>query len=144
MNGHHRREAWPKPVLKRMPRIERDLHRNSLDDLGEIPRRVIRRKQGELRSAGRGYLCNLPVEHHSGKLIDRDIGDVALSDIGQLRLLVVRLAQTSPFDQIDQLHTGSHQLSLLHMTFADCTRPWSKTRVYPRLTWATTIAACLA
>ena len=73
------------------------------------------------------------MEHNSRKSVDRDIGDIAFSDIGELRLLVVRLDPDVALDQIDQLHTGSHQLPLLHVTLADCARGWSNDLCVPEI-----------
>ena len=144
MNRHHRRETGTQPALQRMVRIEHNLHRDSLDDLGEVTGRVVRRQKGKLRSAGGGDLCHFPVQHYSGKGVDPDVGGISLSDVGELRLLIVRLDPDVAPDQVDDLHARSDQLPLLHMTFADRPCRGGAIRVYPRLTSATMIAACFA
>src|SRR5260370_29178163 len=49
MNRHDCREAWTQPSLKRISRIEHDLHRNSLDDFREVSCPIVRGKKTELR-----------------------------------------------------------------------------------------------
>jgi hypothetical protein len=89
-----------------VPGIEGDLYRNSLNNLGEIARGIVRRQQSELRSARGSNFDNLPVEDDTWKRIGPDIGHVAGSDIGKLSLLEVRLNPDITLDQIDDLHSG--------------------------------------
>ena len=67
-----------------MPGIEGDLYRNSLNNLGEIARGIVRREQRELRSACRSNFDSFSVEHDTRIRIDPDIDHVAGSDIGKL------------------------------------------------------------
>src|SRR5258705_2515866 len=119
MNRHYNRKAGPQPALQRVPGIEGNLYRNSLHNLGEIARRIVRREQRELRSACRSNFDNFSMEHDTGKRIDPDIGHVAGSDIGKLSLLEVRLNPDVTFDQIDDLHPGRNQLALLDVPFTN-------------------------
>jgi hypothetical protein len=117
MNRHYDRKAGPQPALQWVPGIEGDLYRDSLNNLGEVARGVVRREQRELRSACRGNFDNFSLEHDTGKRIDPDIGQVTGSDIGKLSLLEVRLNPDVAFDQIDDLHAGRNQLALLDVPF---------------------------
>src|ERR1700723_2929723 len=104
--------------------IEDDLHRDSLHYLSEVSRRIIRRQKGELRSAGGRDLSHFSVQDNPGKGVDGDVGDIAFSDVGQLRLFVVGLDPNITSDQVDHLHAGGDQLPLLHMTLADRPLRW--------------------
>ena len=53
-------------------RLEHDLDRNSLDDFGEIARRIVRRQQGELLPARRGDAVNMTFEPRTRKRVDLD------------------------------------------------------------------------
>src|SRR5260370_27882546 len=131
MNRRYDRKARPQPALQCVPGIEGDLYRNSLNNLGEIACGIVRREQGELRSACRSNFANSSMEHDTGKRIDPDIGHVAGSDIGKLSLLEVRLNPDVTFDQIDNLHPARNQLALLDVPFTN--RP-SRGRDAPRVT----------
>src|SRR5208282_1026591 len=119
MNRHHDRKTRPQPALQRMPGIEDNLYRNSLNNLGEIARGIVRREQSELRSACRSNFQNFSMEYNTGKRIDPDIGHVAGSHIGKLSLLEVRLNPDVTFDQIDDLYPGRNQLALLDVAFTN-------------------------
>jgi hypothetical protein len=119
MNRHYDRKARSQPALQRVPGIEGNLYRNSLNNLGEIARGIVRRKQSKLRSTCWSYLDNLSMEHNTGKRIDPDISYVAGSDICKLSLLEVRLNPDVTFDQIDNLHPGPNELALLDVPFTN-------------------------
>ncbi len=59
------------------------------------------------------------MQHDPGKGIDGNVGDIPLLHVRKLRLLIVGLDPDIASHQINDLHAGSDQLSLLHMTLAD-------------------------
>src|SRR5215469_15967282 len=99
-----------------MPGIENNLYRNSLHNLGEVSRCVIRRKESKLRSTCRSDLSHFSMEYDTWKSVDCNVGSVFFLNVGELCLLVVSLNPDVALDEINQLHSRSNQLSLLHMT----------------------------
>src|SRR5215470_1831998 len=98
-----------------MPWIQRYSHWYSLLDLGEIPRCVVGTQKRSLRTAGGRDLFHLPMQHNSWKGVDLDVGDIALSDVGDLGLQVVGLDPHVALDEVHHLHPRRHQLPFLHM-----------------------------
>jgi hypothetical protein len=64
-----------------MSRIQRNLYRYSLHDLGEIPSGVVGRQKRRLRTAGGGDLYYFPVQHYTWKGVDLNVGCIPVSDI---------------------------------------------------------------
>src|ERR1700737_3568796 len=122
VNCDERRETRAQPVLEWVSLLEHYFDGNPLDDLGKVPRRVVGRKESELRSPGRSDFRNLSVEKHTGKGVDSDISRVSLPNVGKLRFLIIRLNPDVSFDQVDYLHARPHQLTCLHMTFSEIGR----------------------
>jgi hypothetical protein len=70
-------------------RIEHDLHRDALDDLGEVAGGVVRRQQRELLATRGRDAVDVAVEHHAGIGVDGNRDRLARMNIGELGLLVV-------------------------------------------------------
>lgn len=70
-------------------RVDRDLHRNSLNDLGEIARSIIGRQQCELLAAGRSDAVDHAMHGRVGKCIHVDGHRLPGPYVSELRLLVV-------------------------------------------------------
>src|SRR5262245_12354807 len=88
-NGHDRRQSRSQPCrLRRI--VERDLDRHALHHLREIPGRIVRWQERELRSAGGCDLEDAAVHHFTGIHVDADVDRIANGDIRQLRLAKVR------------------------------------------------------
>src|SRR6202522_928719 len=111
MNCDKCREPRPQPIEIRLSREKHNLDRHSLNDLGEIASSIVRRQQGELRTAGRGDLLDLAVKHSIWKRIDPDIRRVAGSHIGELSLFEVRLHPDFALNQVDHWRSRSDQLT---------------------------------
>ena len=69
---------------------QHDLHRDALDDLGEVAGRVVRRQQCELLAAGRCDAVHHAMHHLTGEGVDLDVHRLTRPHVGKLRLLVVR------------------------------------------------------
>ncbi len=70
--------------------IEHDLHRDALDDLGEVAGRVVRRQQREFLAAGRREAVDMALDGRAGEHVDVDLDRLAGLHVGELRLLEVR------------------------------------------------------
>src|SRR5450631_1926515 len=119
MDRDHGGEAGTESALQWVIRIEHNLDRDALHNLGEVAGRVIGRQKRELRSAGRCDLRYFSVQHDPGESINGNVSAIAFLDVGKLRLLVIRLDPDIPSHQVDHFHAGGDQLPLLHMTLAD-------------------------
>ena len=53
--------------------VEHDLHRDALDDLGEVAGRVVGRQQGEFLAAGRGDAVDMAFDLDARKHVDLDL-----------------------------------------------------------------------
>src|SRR5882672_1484326 len=113
-HGH----AWAQPGGVRLVPIQHDLHRYTLHDLGEIASGIVRGKQCELRSAGRGQLIDLALENDSGESIHTEFGWVSRADVAHLRLLVIRLHPYVTLHQGKDLRARADQLAGADFTFA--------------------------
>src|SRR6516162_10972270 len=69
--------------------IEHDLHRNALDNFGEITCGVVGRQQCKFLTARRCDAVDVAVEGDARKGVDRDRDRLARTDVRELRLLVV-------------------------------------------------------
>src|SRR5215471_15548480 len=85
------RHSGPQPVSRARGVIDENLDGDALYDLGEVACRVVGGEQGELRAARRGNLFYMAFQHEPGKRVDGDSRGVAFADVGELRLLIVRL-----------------------------------------------------
>src|SRR5258706_10178991 len=69
--------------------IENDLDRNTLHDLGEVARGIIRRQESEFLPARRRDAVHMAAHHGARERIDLDLDGLSGSDIGELGLLVI-------------------------------------------------------
>ena len=73
----------------RLPGLEDELHGHPLDHLHEVPRRVLRRQQGEDGARARLDRVDAPLEDDAGVGVDRDRGRLARPHLGEIGLLEV-------------------------------------------------------
>ena len=115
-NGH----ARPQIAAQRIVRIDRDLHRDALHDLGEVAGGVVGRQQREFLAAGRRDAVDMAFDGRPRIGVDHDADRLALADAGKLGLLEIR-------DHIDrgerhhrhELGAGLHVFSDAQATIAD-------------------------
>ena len=116
-NDRHARTQFDERVACR---VERDLHRDALHDLGEIAGGVVRRQQREFLAAGGRDAVDMAVHDLAREHVDLDRDGLAFAHVGELRLLVVR----HDIGAVDrhhrhQLRSGLHVLADAQRAVAD-------------------------
>src|SRR3984885_2651548 len=82
---YSRGHAWQHPPDQvRFGEVERDLDRDALDDLREIPGGVVRRHQADLRAGSRLDAGDLAPDGHVAERIDANDRALAETDVGDL------------------------------------------------------------
>src|ERR1700722_18700126 len=82
-DGH----AGPELAAERIVRIDRDLHRDALHDLGEVSSGVVGRQQRKFLAAGRRDAVDMAFDGCPRIGVDYDADRRALADASKLRLL---------------------------------------------------------
>src|SRR5271168_3322202 len=76
IDRHCDREPWTQASGERTGCRERDPYRHALNDLGEIPSRVVRRQQAELGAARRGEALDAAIDGEIRIGVDRYLGEL--------------------------------------------------------------------
>src|ERR1700734_2896449 len=91
--------------------IQNNLHRYALRNLREVPGRIVRGQERELRSAGRSHFLYTSPQKDAGNRVISNFRDVARLDPANLVLQKVCLYPYIALDQRDYLRTRTHQLT---------------------------------
>src|ERR1700722_18984660 len=88
--------------------IQNNLYRYTLRDFREIPGRIVRGQERELRSARRSHFLHSSPQKHTGNRINSNFRRVAGADPANLVLQKVCLYPRIVLDQGDYLGTRAH------------------------------------
>ena len=83
------RKAWPQFAEFSAIVFKFDAHRHTLNDLGEIAGRILRRDDAELRARGRREACDAAAKADAGQHVGNNFGGLALANARQLTFLEV-------------------------------------------------------
>ena len=105
-------------VRRRLISIQNNLYRNTLRNFREVPCRIVRGQERELRSARRSNFFYSSPQNHAGNRVNSNFRDVAPLDPANLVLQKVCLYPHIALDQRDYLGTRAHKLSRPHQSLA--------------------------
>src|SRR5258708_29277034 len=94
--------------------IQNNLYRNTLSNFREVPGRIVRVQERELRSARRSHFFYSSSQKHAGNRVNSDFRDVAPFDPANLILQKICLYPRIVLDQRDHLRAWALQLSRCH------------------------------
>ena len=101
--------------------IENNFDGYTLNNFGVVAGSIVRRQEGELRSACRGDFLDMAMENTAGKSIDAYIGGITSPNVFELRLSVVRLNPNAALYERHYLNACSEQLAGMNAKLADGT-----------------------
>src|SRR5450759_388308 len=111
-----RRETWSQGIVTRTGLGDGDPHRNTLHDLGEVSRCVVRRKERELRSGRAADARDLSLADAAAVGVDLELHRLAGTNLGELGLLKVRGdPDTGVSDDAEQRLSRRDELSFFHL-----------------------------
>jgi hypothetical protein len=122
--GRYRPSQRPTSRGEQEPRarvgVEHDLDRHPLHDLGEVPRRVVRRQQREGAAGARRPAFHTPGQGEIGKRVHGDGRRIALPDVGHLGLLEIGGdPDVRQRHHRDHLRADIDELTDAHLTLPD-------------------------
>src|SRR5580693_387647 len=83
------RHAWTQQVSETVGVVNRNFDGDTLNDLREIARGIVRRQKRELRTRTRGKREHMPAHSTAGESIHRDVRALADAHVSQLRFFVI-------------------------------------------------------